>query len=102
MVDEDKDPELNSLDERLKNARAKSEGPADVEEQVSPLGMAMRLGLELVVGVVIGLIVGRFLDDWLDMAPTWTIIFILLGFAAGIRNVIREATRMQANANEEE
>ena len=95
MGENETDPDMTSLDERLKKARAQTVDDRPEKVQVSPMGAAMRLGLELVVGVVIGVIMGRFLDNWLETSPLWLIIFVLLGFAAGVRNVFREAKRMQ-------
>ncbi len=47
--------------------------------------------LELVVGVLVGAAMGWGLDELLGTKPAFLIIFILLGFAAGIRTVMRSA-----------
>jgi ATP synthase protein I len=93
----DRDPKLDALDERLSQARRKAQG-AGAGDSPSPMGRAFRMGIDLVVGVGVGLLVGLNLDGWLDTSPLWLIVFVLLGFAAGIRNVIREAIKMQAEA----
>jgi ATP synthase protein I len=59
------------------------------------LGMAFRLGAEMVVGVVIGGVIGGVLDSWLSTAPAFLILFLLLGSGAGILNAVRSARRMQ-------
>ena len=85
---------LKALDERLKKARGEPE--SIMEDGVpSPVGAAWKLGIELVIGVVVGVILGSAIDDWMGTKPWGMLAMILLGFAAGIRNVIREATRMQ-------
>jgi len=59
------------------------------------LGMAFRLGAEMVVGVAIGGVIGWALDAWLGTAPAFLIVFLLLGMGAGILNAVRSAQRMQ-------
>jgi ATP synthase protein I len=46
----------------------------------------------LVAGVVVGALVGWAVDHWGGISPWGLIVFVLLGFAAGVRNVMRAAT----------
>jgi ATP synthase protein I len=50
-----------------------------------------RLSSELVAGVVVGAGLGWLIDRWLRISPWGLIIFLLLGFAAGVLNVMRSA-----------
>ena len=50
-----------------------------------------RLSSELVAGVVVGAGIGWLLDRWLGISPWGLIVFLLLGFAAGVLNVMRSA-----------
>lgn len=50
-----------------------------------------RLSSELVAGVLVGAGLGWLLDRWLGISPWGLIIFLLLGFAAGVLNVMRSA-----------
>jgi ATP synthase protein I len=50
-----------------------------------------RLSSELVAGVVVGAGIGWLLDRWLGVSPWGLIVFLLLGFAAGVLNVMRSA-----------
>ena len=56
-------------------------------------GMArgLRLSTELVAGVIVGALIGWLLDRWLGISPWGFIVFLLLGFAAGMLNVMRSA-----------
>jgi ATP synthase protein I len=45
----------------------------------------------LVAGVLIGAGIGWVLDRWLGISPWGLIVFLLLGFAAGVLNVMRVA-----------
>jgi ATP synthase protein I len=40
---------------------------------------------------VVGAGIGWLLDRWLGISPWGLIVFLLLGFAAGVRNVMRSA-----------
>ena len=55
----------------------------------SGLARGLRLSTELVAGVLVGAGVGWALDRWLGISPWGLIVFLLLGFAAGVRNVVR-------------
>lgn len=88
--------DLDDLDSRLREARGKSHGPGRFEKEKnqppqSALGLAFRVGVELVSAVAIGLGIGWLLDRWLDTRPWLMLVFIFLGGAAGILNVYRMA-----------
>lgn len=53
------------------------------------MGMAMRMGTEMVVATLIGLGMGYYLDQWLETHPWMTLLFFLFGSAAGFRNMYR-------------
>jgi len=52
---------------------------------------AFGLSSELVAGVVVGAGLGWLADRWLGIAPWGLIVFVLLGFTAGVLNVMRSA-----------
>lgn len=56
------------------------------------LGMAMRLGTEMVTATLIGVGMGYGLDKWLGTQPWLTLLFFLFGSVAGFRNMYRLAT----------
>ena len=57
------------------------------------LGKYSALGLELAIAVVIGLAIGHYLDKWLGTGPWMTVIWLGIGFAAGVRSLYRAALR---------
>lgn len=58
-------------------------------------GRAMNLGFrvlaELIAGILVGMAIGWQLDRWFSTGPWLMIIFLFLGTAAGILNVVRSA-----------
>jgi len=50
-----------------------------------------RLSTELVAGVLVGAAIGWALDRLAGISPWGLIVFVLLGFAAGVLNVMRAA-----------
>ena len=62
---------------------------------VTSMGKALKISTELVAAVVVGSIIGFLLDNWFGTKPLLTIIFFIMGVAAGILNVFRSAKRMQ-------
>jgi len=57
---------------------------------------AWRMVIELVVGVGLGFGIGYGLDGLFGTIPIFLILFTLLGFAAGIRTMMRSAAEIQA------
>ncbi|MEZ5898318.1 MAG: AtpZ/AtpI family protein [Hyphomicrobiaceae bacterium] len=59
-------------------------------------GQAFRYAAELVVGVGVGGFIGWLLDQQFGSAPWMLVLFVIIGFAAGLLNVIRAAQKAQA------
>src|SRR6187402_434755 len=85
---------LQSLGERLahhKGPSPQAETPAGSKSDPSAIARGFRLSTELVAGVLVGAFIGWALDKWLGISPWGMIVFLLLGFAAGVLNVMRVA-----------
>ena len=82
---------------RLKIAKSKIKKDVlpDSQKKGAFMGIAFKLGTELVAAVAVGTIIGFILDSWFDTKPWLIIIFFFLGAAAGMLNVIRTANKMQ-------
>ena len=103
--DRDRSPEeaalserLGNLDQRLSELRGrhvKTEQPAgddgDRAARASAMALGFRLSSELVAGVVVGAGIGWGFDRLLSTSPFGLIVFFLLGFVAGVVNVVRSA-----------
>jgi len=84
---------LQRLGKRLAQADRPSEngsGPRQTAD-LSAIARGFRLSTELVAGVLVGAVIGWLLDRWLGISPWGLIVFLLLGFAAGVLNVMRAA-----------
>ena len=55
------------------------------------MALGFRLSSELVAGVVVGGLIGWGFDRLLSTSPFGFIVFLLLGFVAGVVNVVRSA-----------
>ncbi|NKB48155.1 MAG: hypothetical protein GKS02_02205 [Alphaproteobacteria bacterium] len=94
MTDPDRPSPTNDLHQRVKAAQDRNSG---VSTKRSPptsfagsgMGAGLRVGVDLVVGVGVGAGIGWGLDFWLGTKPFLLALFIILGFVAGLLNVIR-------------
>ncbi len=55
------------------------------------MALGFRLSSELIAGVVVGAAIGWGFDRLLSTSPFGFIAFVLLGFVAGVFNVVRSA-----------
>jgi ATP synthase protein I len=90
-------PGKASFDERLKAAaRVVADRDKPGRSRSSAYHFGFRLAADLLAGVLGGFAIGWGLDYLLGTSPWFLLVFILLGMAAGILNVIRAATSMEA------
>ena len=90
---------LGSLDRRLSEIRDSrkigTDQPGgesgDGAARASAMARGFRLSSELIAGVVVGAAIGWGFDRLLSTSPFGLIVFFLLGFVAGVVNVIRSA-----------
>ena len=83
---------------RFDRSRSSGSQPgASPTSDPSAIARGFRLSAELVAGVLVGAGLGRLLDWWLGISPWGMIVFLLLGFAAGVLNVMRAAGVVRPN-----
>jgi ATP synthase protein I len=90
---------LGSLDQRLSEIRGSrktgtdqsEDGSGDGAARASAMAIGFRLSSELIAGVVVGALLGWGFDRLLSTSPFGLIVFVLLGFIAGVVNVIRSS-----------
>lgn len=64
--------------------------PEVEEEKITPAGGALNLGINILSSILVGMAIGYGLDTFFDTKPWLMVLFIFLGFAAGIRTVWKQ------------
>ncbi len=92
----------DSLDERRKRlaeglAKVHAEDEAErrteqsAEESRKGFAMAIKLSSEFISAIIVGAMLGYLLDYFAGTSPWGMIVLLLLGFCAGVLNVLRSA-----------
>ncbi|MGD9816027.1 MAG: AtpZ/AtpI family protein [Hyphomonadaceae bacterium] len=88
----DKHPPEDALDNlRRRVAKARGEGSSNAAPPQSPASLALRFGGEFGAAVIVGALLGYGADYFLHSSPWGLGIGLVLGFAAGVVNVVRVA-----------
>lgn len=96
----ERSPRENELSERLRDldreldlhrASQREAMPKEEEPAARRYGTALRMGADFVAGVIVGGAIGWGVDRLFGTSPWGLIVFVLLGFAAGILTVLRTA-----------
>jgi ATP synthase protein I len=69
-------------------------------ENASGMAYAVKISSEFIAGVVVGAAIGYFIDYFAGTSPWGLIIFLLLGFCAGVLNVLRSAGLIAVSKSE--
>ena len=83
-------------------SRAQAERPAQAaaegvrQREMTGIGRGFRLASEFVAAIVVGAALGWGADQILGSTPWGMIVLLLLGFAAGVLNVIRATAELNA------
>ena len=79
------------LQEKLAHYNAANKPDPMETESEPPKGMAqaVKLSSEFLAGVIVGVILGLGCDQLAGTSPWGLIIFLLLGFSAGVLNILR-------------
>lgn len=94
------DKRLEELGEKLRIIEDKKETPAlgkknlDDNESKSAMGIAFRMGIEMVSAVVVGCGLGLIIDHYFGTSPWGMIFFFFLGCGAGVSNVYKSTQKM--------
>lgn len=88
---------VSELGDRLGKAKAAHDPGPQGGDALRGRGMAygFRMSSELVAAILVGGVIGHMLDRWLGTTPWLFLVFFMLGFAAGILNLLRAYRQMQ-------
>lgn len=93
-------PETADLEARIARAQARSPAQAAVEQRrqsdMSGLSRGFRLASEFAAAIIVGAGLGYLIDMVLPTRPWAMVVLLLLGFAAGVLNVVRATKQMNA------
>ena len=91
--------DLKEISTRLEIAKKKIKPSLNKNKgsNAASLGNALKISTELVAAVLVGSLFGFILDSWFDTKPFMIICFFFVGVAAGIKNVISSAKKMNRN-----
>ncbi|WP_425410975.1 AtpZ/AtpI family protein [Hyphococcus sp.] len=84
----DEPPSLDAFSVRLERMRAQGQETRP-QGSASAWGRAMRISSDLLAGLFVGCLLGLGLDHWLETQPAFLLVGMALGFAAGLRNMMR-------------
>ncbi|MHA6267267.1 AtpZ/AtpI family protein [uncultured Aliiroseovarius sp.] len=95
------DPErLRELEMRLKQAKGEVKEDDTSDAAYNQASFAWQMVIELTVGLLIGFGIGYGLDALFGTKPIFMVLFIMLGFAAGMKVMLSTAAQMQKKAEE--
>ena len=84
----------SDIGSKIETARHRHDLPKHGDSgQGDAMARGLKISAELIGGVVAGGGIGWLLDKWLGTFPWLFILFFLLGSAAGIMNIVRQAQR---------
>lgn len=87
---------LKRLEDRIEDLKKASTPPPRVVRDLGAADKGWRMVIELVSGLGIGAAIGYGIDVLLGTLPLALVVFTLLGFAAGVRVMLRTAREIQA------
>ncbi|MEM7546805.1 MAG: AtpZ/AtpI family protein [Pseudomonadota bacterium] len=85
--------ELGAKIDALRDGRKPK--PATKGGKYAAAGFGWRMTVDLVTGIFVGAAMGWGLDSLFGTLPIFLIIFIMLGFAAGVRVMLKSAEEYQ-------
>lgn len=111
MPDSDLEPDMDprearaktrQMADRIRQMSGTRDGVAAAQaarhREVTGMSRGFRLASEFVAAIFVGAIIGWGIDSFLGTLPIFLVVFLMTGFAAGVRNVIRTAADMNATA----
>lgn len=89
--DDDLERRRRDLEASLASRRPDRLEGKDDAKAVTGYGQALKLSSEFIAGIVVGVAIGWIIDRLAGISPWGLIVGLLLGFGAGVLNVLRSA-----------
>lgn len=97
VPDPDQKERMAQLEARLAAAKKAQEPAPRKDDHHSQAQVGWRMVTELVAGLMIGATLGYGLDTLAGTLPWGLVVFTMLGFAAGVKTMLRSAQEFQKN-----
>ncbi|WP_062113485.1 AtpZ/AtpI family protein [Aureimonas sp. AU40] len=78
--------------DRLKAATAEPVVPEGGQGSMQGMAQGLKIASEFIAGIMVGGAIGYGIDRLFGVSPFGLIVFLMLGFAAGVLNVVRSAS----------
>jgi ATP synthase protein I len=98
--DRELEKRLHALEQRIEQGKAPAGAEPATEANAAAYGRGMRLLYEFVAGIMVGGFFGWLIDQLFGTLPLGLIVFLLLGFAAGIYNMARASRQAERAAKD--
>ena len=95
MTDPDEKRRMVQLAGKIASAKVAHRPRSPIEDHHSQAHAGWRMVTELVAGLLIGFCIGYGLDRLFGTLPIFLVLFVLLGFAAGVKTMLRSAQDLQ-------
>lgn len=94
--DGDLERRRRALDATLATRRPVREDEASGPKSsgMAGFGNALKLSSEFIAGILVGIALGWAIDYWAGTSPWGLIVFLFLGFGAGVLNVLRSVGKV--------
>lgn len=88
------------LEEKLRAKKKADEAKAaGNEREQHGLAYGLKLSSEFIAAIVVGAFLGYFMDKYVGTQPWGMIFFLMIGFAAGVLNVLRATGAVESPFN---
>lgn len=93
---------LEALEKRIGLAKKRQQDQNKPAKHVQfggseKIGRALRLPVEFGSGVLVGMGLGWLVDHFLGSSPWGMVVFVIIGFCAGLLNLLRATGHIKAN-----
>jgi ATP synthase protein I len=88
-----------ALDSKTHEAKKNSQG-LNKSSGMAGTAYALKVSSEFIAAILVGVAIGALIDKIFGLSPWGLIIFLILGFVAGILNVLRNAGLIAVSKSE--
>lgn len=82
--------------------RGEKMGEKNYKDMLQNLALVSQIGISVVTPILLGVFAGQFVDRKLNTNYVFSIIFIVLGAAAGFLNILKFGTRPKNKGKKDE